>query len=85
MSIWHRITVDKKHNKLFGVCAGIANAFGYGIRGIHTIAKRVDDSAITMSKEVAQLSIDTGKSFIGVLSASLKAFAILTAPYESLH
>jgi len=29
MSILHRITVDKKHSKIFGVCGGIANAFGY--------------------------------------------------------
>ncbi|MCG7530581.1 PspC domain-containing protein [Psychrobium sp. MM17-31] len=34
MSIWHRITVDKKHSKLFGVCAGIANAFGYSRMGV---------------------------------------------------
>lgn len=29
MSIWHRVTVDKTHSKLFGVCSGIAKAFGY--------------------------------------------------------
>ena len=29
MSILHRITVDKGKGKLFGVCAGIAKAFGY--------------------------------------------------------
>lgn len=29
MSIWHKITIDKDHSKLFGVCAGVAKAFGY--------------------------------------------------------
>lgn len=29
MSIWHQITIDKNHSKLFGVCAGVAKAFGF--------------------------------------------------------
>jgi len=29
MSIWHKITIDKDHSKLFGVCAGVAKACGY--------------------------------------------------------
>ena len=29
MSVLHRITVDKGNSKVFGVCAGIAKAFGY--------------------------------------------------------
>ena len=34
MSIWHRVTIDKNHSKLFGVCAGIAKAFGYSRMGV---------------------------------------------------
>jgi phage shock protein PspC (stress-responsive transcriptional regulator) len=37
MSIWHRITVDKKHSKLFGVCSGIANAFGYSRASVRVV------------------------------------------------
>jgi len=38
MSIWHRITVDKKHSKLFGVCSGIAKAFGYSRASVRIAA-----------------------------------------------
>jgi len=38
MSILHRITVDKKHSKLFGVCAGIAKAFGFSRFSVRALA-----------------------------------------------
>jgi len=37
MSVLHRITVDKKHSKVFGVCAGLANAFGYSRASIRLV------------------------------------------------
>lgn len=37
MSILHRITVDKKHSKVFGVCAGIAKAFGYSRASVRVV------------------------------------------------
>jgi len=37
MSILHRITVDKKHSKLFGVCSGIAKAFGYSRASVRIV------------------------------------------------
>lgn len=41
MSIWHRVTLDKEHSKCFGVCSGIARAFGYSrfsVRAVTVIA-----------------------------------------------
>ncbi|MDP2559692.1 PspC domain-containing protein [Psychrobium sp. 1_MG-2023] len=38
MSIWHRITTDKAHGKLFGVCSGLAKAFGYSRLGVRCVA-----------------------------------------------
>jgi len=38
MSIWHRVTIDKSRSKVCGVCAGIAQAFGYNSMTIRVAA-----------------------------------------------
>ena len=38
MSIWHRVTLDKDNGKCFGVCSGIANAFGYSRFTVRVVA-----------------------------------------------
>ena len=38
MSILHRITLDKQHSKMMGVCSGLAGALGYSRLTVRILA-----------------------------------------------